>query len=148
MRWPFIYNFIWLLYLGRVWLTPPSAIDLGALGLIGLGIMASDLFNVFQIASLGEMPPSLRFIYAKLTSNVYRFRACYADDASEDEMECASSISTEIIGSIGNIVEIEIQEIIKKSSGRPWKVNKGKGLMYLRYGELEGCPKPLSRHQL
>jgi len=102
--------------------------------------MQNDLSRTFQIASLGEIPSSLRFIYASLKNDVYRFHACFSDEATDDEMECASRISAEIIASFDRVAEIHMEEKIERRSELPWKIEDGRDLLYLRYGELEGIP--------
>ena len=89
-----------------------------------------------KIALLGEIPPTLRFLYAYLENNIFYFNAVFIDDAENEHLECARTAATEIEAGLPK--DIEFKELIEKDSKKPWKVNDGKGLFYLRYGELSG----------
>ena len=56
-----------------------------------------DLARVVQIALLGEVPPTLRFLYASLNGNQLNFHAVFADDASDEHLESASCVLTEVL---------------------------------------------------
>jgi hypothetical protein len=94
-----------------------------------------DICRYVQVALLGEVPPTLRFIYANLAERTLHFHAVFVDDAPEDHFECASVALTEILASCP--LGTTVVEKIERDSRVPWKINGGKDLMFLRYGELD-----------
>ncbi|MEQ9035865.1 hypothetical protein [Gracilimonas sp.] len=96
--------------------------------------MEIDLTKTIQIAMHGEIPPTLRFMYASFSDNELKYLAVFTDDAPEEHLECARVISTEIISACP--LDTELNETIVRDSKRPWKIDNGKNLRYLRYGEL------------
>jgi hypothetical protein len=99
-----------------------------------------DIRLTFLTAALGEIPPSLRFIYAHKDTYSYKFTACFTDSAPDDHLEAASCISTEIIASFSDLDTIKIEEEIYRSSSDAWRKDGAGQLMYLRYGEYDGYP--------
>jgi len=102
-----------------------------------LGVLMNnqDLARIVQIAMIGAVPPTLRFLYASYENEKFRYHAVFTDEATEDHLECGSCILTEIYSAFSHNPEEEI--IIEKNSNKPWKINEGRNLLYLRYGELE-----------
>ncbi len=94
-----------------------------------------DINRTVQIALLGQVPPSLRFLYASHEDNVLRFHAVFDESATEDHLESARCVCTEILASC--IGDIKLEEIVEIDDKKHWKINDGKNLMYLRYGELD-----------
>jgi len=97
--------------------------------------MDTNIARAVQIALLGEVPPTLRFLYVSYTEKVLRFEAVFTDDASDEHLECASVACTEILASVA--IDTELIEIIERDNLRAWKIGNGDNLMYLRYGELD-----------
>lgn len=95
-----------------------------------------DIAKVVQIAMLGETPATLRFVYVSLIESKLNFHAVFAQDATEEHLESASRVITEIFSACpqGTV----LQETIEINAHRPWKIDDGKNLMYLRFGELSG----------
>ncbi len=90
-----------------------------------------------QVALLGEVPSTLRFLYVSLNDKRLSFHAVFSDDAIEDHLESASCVLTEVVAACP--MGIEVCESIEIDGDRPWKINGGENLMYLRYGELENA---------
>lgn len=95
----------------------------------------SELALFVQKALLGEVPSTLRFVYAHIENGTLYYRAVFTDDATEDHLECASVVLTEI--SAGLPSNIQLEESIECNSSTPWRVGTGAHLLFLRYGELE-----------
>jgi hypothetical protein len=96
--------------------------------------MSLDISKTVQIAMLGEVPATLRFLYVSLADNELTFHAVFTDDATEEHLESASCVLTEILASCP--MNTELDETIEKDSKRTWRIGSGENLMYLRYGEL------------
>lgn len=96
--------------------------------------MPHDLARTVQVALLGEVPPTLRFVYAGPDNESFSFHAVYADDATDEHLECAEVFLTEIEASLS--FKIRGQVTIERNSALPWKIGDGEHLMYLRWGEL------------
>jgi hypothetical protein len=93
-----------------------------------------DIARQVQLALLGEVPPSLRFVYAHLDSDTLHFHAVFSEGATDDEIECAHVALSEVLASCP--FGTKVNERIEKNSSLPWKINGGKNLMFLRHGEL------------
>jgi len=93
-----------------------------------------DIAKIVQIALLGEVPPTLRFLYVYVQDSTLSFHAVFTDDAPERHIECASVVLTEILASCP--ANIKLNEMIIRDSAISWKLNGGQNLLYLRYGEL------------
>ncbi|MES2300311.1 MAG: hypothetical protein V4582_24970 [Pseudomonadota bacterium] len=87
-----------------------------------------------QIALLGAVPPTLRFVYARIDNDTLYFHAVFSDDASEDHVECARVTLTEVAA--GYPRGIRVVERIERDSMAQWKIDGGENLLYLRFGEL------------
>jgi hypothetical protein len=96
--------------------------------------MRMDLSRIVQIAMIGEVPSTLRFIYASYESDKLWYCAVFTDDALDEHLECASRVLAEIFSHTTH--DIELEEMIKRDSDLPWRIGTGEHLMYLRYGEL------------
>lgn len=96
-----------------------------------------NLARTVQIALLGEVPSTLRFLYVSLVENKLWFHAVFVNEATEDHLESLSCVLTEIIASCPS--DITLSEVIERNSDSPWKINNGENLMYLRYGELSNA---------
>lgn len=94
-----------------------------------------DLARQVQIALLGEVPPTLRFVYAWIEHDTLHLVAVFADEASDDDLECARVAFTEVIAGQASS-ELRVVERIERDSSAPWKMHGGLHLMYLRHGEL------------
>ena len=92
-----------------------------------------DLARAVQIALLGEVPPTLRFVAAHLDGNTLVFRAVFDESASEEHLECARVVCTEVLASCPS--ETKLIERIEKSASVSWRDERD-CLLYLRYGEL------------
>jgi hypothetical protein len=92
-----------------------------------------DIARRVQIALLGEIPPTLRFVYAWMEADTLHLQACFTDGATEDDLECARVAFTEVIS--GYPVGTEVVEEIRRDSRRNWKRFEGMHLMFLRHGE-------------
>lgn len=101
--------------------------------------MNQEIRLAFQNASLGEIPASLRFVYANYDKHLhaYHFHACYTNEATDDDLECARNISTEMLSHYSDILNMKITEDVIKDSEKPWKIDGGFHLLYLRHGELD-----------
>lgn len=96
-----------------------------------------DISKTVQVAMLGEVPSTLRFLYVSLVNGQLNFHAVFSDEATEEHLESASCVLTEVIAACpGNTI---VNETIEKDSTRPWKIGNGENLMYLRYGELSNA---------
>lgn len=93
--------------------------------------------RIVQIAMLGEVPSTLRFLYVSLVANRLNFHAVFTNEATDDHLESASCVLSEVIASCP--VNIKLSECIERNSESPWKINGGENLMYLRYGELDNA---------
>lgn len=96
-----------------------------------------DIARTVQVAMLGEVPPTLRFLYVSLSNNQLSFHAVFSNDATDDHIESASCVLTEVLAACP--VNTVLDETIEKDSKRPWKIGGGENLMYLRYGELSNA---------
>lgn len=96
-----------------------------------------NIARIVQVAMLGEVPATLRFLYVSLIDKQLNFHAVFTNDATEIHLESAECVLTEVIAACP--IGIEINECIEKDSYRPWKINGGESLMYLRYGELDNA---------
>ncbi|MDD1795402.1 hypothetical protein LRP50_19915 [Enterovibrio sp. ZSDZ42] len=84
---------------------------------------------------LGEVPPTLRYVYASLESGMLSFHAVFTDDATDDHLESASCVLTEVLADCP--ATTQLCEKIERNSAAPWKIGTGENLLYLRYGELD-----------
>ncbi|MEQ4619347.1 MAG: hypothetical protein ABN482_15085 [Corticimicrobacter sp.] len=96
--------------------------------------MSIHLSRVVQLAMLGEVPHTLRFLYVSLIGQQLNFHAVFTDDASEDHIESAHRVLTEVMTNCP--AHLSVHENIECNSAQPWKIDSGEHLMYLRYGEL------------
>ena len=96
-----------------------------------------DISKTVQVALLGEVPATLRFLYVSHEGNDLYFHAVFTDDATEDHIESANCVLTEV--SAACPLNTKITDKIEKNSLLPWKINNGENLMYLRYGELDNA---------
>ena len=88
-----------------------------------------------QRALLGEVPSTLRFLYARIENEVLYYHAVFTDDATDEHLECASVALTEIIAGLSP--NIQLEENIERNSLSPWRVGSGENLLFLRHGELK-----------
>jgi hypothetical protein len=95
-----------------------------------------DLSKVVQIAMLGEVPPTLRFLYVDIEDRTLFFQAVFSVEASDEHLECASVIATEVIAACPS--DTKLEEVIERNSQKPWRLER-KSPKFLRYGEL--CEK-------
>lgn len=86
---------------------------------------------------LGEVPPTLRYLYASLESGTLNFHAVFTDDATDDHLESASCVLTEVLA--GCPRSTPLNEKIERNGSIPWKIGTGENLLYLRYGELDNA---------
>ncbi|WP_448933925.1 hypothetical protein [Hydrogenophaga sp.] len=93
-----------------------------------------DIGKAVQIALLGEVPATLRFVYAHLRDNTLHFRAVFADEATDDHLACATTACSEVLAHCDR--DTQLDEIVVRDSAAPWKVGDGENLWFLRYGEL------------
>lgn len=89
-----------------------------------------------QRALLGEVPPTLRFLYAHIENDVLHYHAVFTDDATDEHLECASVALTEILSDLPP--NIQLKENIERNGLSPWRIGTGEHLLFLRYGEFEG----------
>jgi hypothetical protein len=87
-----------------------------------------------QRALIGEVPSTLRFLYAKIYDNTLHFHVVFTDDATDEHLECASVALTEVIADCD--ASIQLDEIIERNNDIPWRQGTGKDLYFLRHGEL------------
>ncbi len=87
-----------------------------------------------QIAFLGEVPSTLRFVYARVDGDTIHLDAVFTDEAAEDHLECARVAFTEVIA--GYSIGTKVVERIERNSHITWRRHEGHHLMYLRHGEL------------
>jgi hypothetical protein len=87
-----------------------------------------------QKALLGEVPATLRFLYAHISSGTLHYRAVFTDEATDDHLECASVALTEVLADCPS--EIQLKEVIERNSTVHWRVGSGENLLFLRHGEL------------
>jgi hypothetical protein len=85
-----------------------------------------------QIALLGEVPASLRFVEVKLDQGTLWFRAVFDSSATDDHLECASVVCAEIIAACPS--DTVLEESIEIDSAVPWP--RSEYLVFLRHGEL------------
>ena len=88
-----------------------------------------------QRALLGEVPPSLRCLYARIEHGVLHYHAVFTDDASDDEVECAHTALTEVIADCPP--DIRVNETIERNGAMHWRIDAGRNLMFLRHGEMD-----------
>ena len=86
-----------------------------------------------QRALLGQVPPSLRFIRASISSETLRFVAVLDEQATESHIDALSCAVAEVVSDFPSIALDESIEINPEAS---WKHPEDCELMYLRYGEL------------
>ena len=96
--------------------------------------MSRSLERTVQLALLGEVPPTLRFLYVGPDSEELSFHAVFSSEATDEHLESAEVVFTEILASCP--YEIKGQVTIEKNDEIPWKKGEGEHLMYLRWGEL------------
>jgi hypothetical protein len=96
--------------------------------------MNLELARTIQLALLGEVPPTLRFVYVWISDGTLNFHAVLADDATEDHIEALRCVSTEVMASQRS--DIKLIERIEIDNSMPWRIGNGNNLMYLRWGEL------------
>lgn len=94
----------------------------------------NDLSRIIQIALLGEVPPTLRFIYAKIENDSLYFHAVFTENATDDHLNSASIVATEVVSHFDS--SIHLQENIERNDSIPWRIGSGENLFFLRYGEL------------
>jgi uncharacterized protein (DUF2336 family) len=87
-----------------------------------------------QRALLGEVPSSLRFIYAHTEDKTLHFHAVFTENAPDKHLECASRASTELIADYP--ADFSLVENIVRSDRMYWKIGDGSNLHFLRYGEM------------
>ena len=87
-----------------------------------------------QRALIGEVPPTLRFLYARIEGTTLHYHAVFTDDATDEHLECASVVLTEIIADCDT--NIHLDEKIERNSTAPWRQGAGENLYFLRHGEL------------
>lgn len=93
-----------------------------------------ELARSIQKALIGEVPPTLRFLYAKIENNVLHYHAVFTEDATDEHLECASVALTEILADCDS--SIELNEKIERNGSLPWRQGNGNNLYFLRHGEL------------
>lgn len=93
-----------------------------------------DLNRIVQVALLGEVPPSLRFLYVYLQNGTLNFRAVFDSTATDEHLESASRVCTEVVAACP--WDTKLNEEIKIDDVAPWKIGNGENLMFLRYGEF------------
>ena len=98
--------------------------------------MKLDIRIIAQTALLGEVPSTLRFVYVQENESSACIHAVFDKSATEEEIECASRFCTEINASYP--IEFPVEEKIEINESLPWKKENGEGLVFLRYGEMEG----------
>jgi hypothetical protein len=96
--------------------------------------MSIDIPRSVQRALLGEVPATLRFVYAYFDGNVLHYHAVFTDDATDEEVECAHVALAEVISDCPP--GIRVQERIERNSLLHWRIGTGENLLFLRYGEL------------
>ncbi|ACA88101.1 hypothetical protein [Shewanella woodyi] len=87
-----------------------------------------------QKALLGEVPATLRFLYAHISSGTLHYRAVFTDDATDEHLECASVVLTELLADCPS--NIQLEESIERNSSIHWRIGSGEHLLFLRHGEL------------
>lgn len=96
-----------------------------------------DIAKIVQVAMLGEVPPTLRFLYVSLKEKQLTFHAVFTDEATERHLESARCVSTEVLAACpGDTV---LKESVEVNSHCPWRIGNGENLMYLRLGELSNA---------
>ena len=93
-----------------------------------------DINRSVQRALLGQVPPTLRFIYASINDNSLFFRAVFTDKAPQEHIDAISEALSEVISDCDS--SIKVIESFERNSNTPWKENHGSNLLYLRYGEF------------
>lgn len=93
-----------------------------------------DIAKSVQRALLGEVPSTLRFVYAHIDGSTLYFHAVFTDDATEEHLECASAALTEVIADCPT--DIQREEKIERNSNLPWRIGTGEHLLFLRNGEF------------
>ncbi len=94
-----------------------------------------DLNRIVQVALIGEVPSTLRFLYVSFKNNTLYYYSVFSDDATEDHLESAGCVCTEILSHCP--WDSKLEEKVELDSKKHWKIDDGKDLMYLRYGELK-----------
>ena len=102
--------------------------------LLSIKTMSIDIAKSVQKAMLGEVPSTLRYVYASLESGTLNFHAVFTNDATDEHLESASCVLTEVLADCP--VTTQLNEKIERNSSAPWKIGAGENLLYLRYGEL------------
>lgn len=93
-----------------------------------------DIAKSVQRALLGEVPSTLRFVYAHIGGSTLYFHAVFTDDATEEHLECASVALTAVIADCS--ADIQLQEKIERNSNLSWRIGTGEHLLFLRHGEF------------
>jgi hypothetical protein len=93
-----------------------------------------NIHRIVQNALLGQVPSTLRFVYAQLENDTLHFKACFAEDATEEHLDAVSVAVAEIVADLDS--SIELSESIEVNGKVSWKTGSNSDLMYLRYGEL------------
>jgi len=96
--------------------------------------MEHDIARRVQIAMIGEVPSTLRFLYVSYIKNALNFHAVFSNEATEDHLYSAKCVLDEVSSSCP--LNCAVNEIIEIDNDCPWKIGTGEYLMYLRYGEL------------
>ena len=96
--------------------------------------MNQNLALSIQRALIGEVPSTLRFLYARIENNTLYYHAVFTDDATDEHLECASVALTEVIADCD--ASIQLDEVIERNGKLPWRQGTGENLYYLRHGEL------------
>jgi len=99
--------------------------------------MNLELARTVQVALLGEVPPTLRFLYSWISDDTLNFHAVLTDDATEEHIEALRCVSTEVMASQPS--NINFIEKIEIDNSMPWCFGNGNNLMYLRWGELSNA---------
>ncbi len=92
-----------------------------------------ELERIVQIALIGEVPPTLRFLYSYIKNDQIHYHAVFTDNASEEHLECANVVLTEILA---HFPSMKLKEKIECNSEIHWKQGSGENLLFLRHGEL------------
>ncbi len=97
--------------------------------------MYQEIERVVQVALLGEVPLTLRFLYVNPDSENICFHAVFASDATDEHMECAEVVCTEMDAKYA--LNNKWRVIIERNDHLPWKKGNDEFLMYFRWGELD-----------
>jgi hypothetical protein len=96
-----------------------------------------EIARTVQVAMLGEVPPTLRFLYVSLKEKQLNFHAVFAAEAKEEHLEAARCVSTEVLAGCPH--DTILNETIEIDGQRHWRIEDGNDLMYLRFGELSNA---------